>query len=106
MYYAQAYLVQQLRREAATEDPVELDETDPAVDEPLPDLPTFANQVAVNRRSTRIVDGASVEVFDLTSEVSDGDGGTTRLVRTIALMTAAGRPPKCERFWNSGRSPP
>jgi hypothetical protein len=88
-----------VRRAAASWDPVE--ENSPSEDqgepsEPVapqwPAVPLFANLVAVDRRRTHHIDGTTIEVFDLTTETSDGDGGTTRHTRTIAMLPVEGLP--------------
>ncbi len=90
--FGRAFEVQRLRRAAAREDPVVEDESEEPVDDNLPEMPVFANRVDIERRRTERVNGVAVDLFDLTTETSDGDGGTVRTTRTIALMTVAGLP--------------
>ncbi len=90
--FGRAYQQQKLAREAANDDPIEDDDYDTSTDENLPPMPIFADRVRIARRRTENVNGVEVEVFDLTTETSDGDGGTVRITRTFALMPAMGLP--------------
>lgn len=90
-------LARRVFRLAEAADPVETsreDESAPDSDEfALPDLPAFANPVAVSRRSSERVGDVTAVVFDLTVEEPSGEDGTVHVTRTVVLLQADELPP-------------